>query len=79
MKMTIHTKEVLAQGLNITKIYSNIDILYTKPFRKSSNKLILDRSKWKYMKFLASYKPPKVHEKVDKLVWISYSKTLEFS
>ena len=42
--MAIYTKEVLSQGLDIIKIYLNIDILYTKPFRKPSNKLILDSS-----------------------------------
>ena len=78
MKITFYTKEVLVQGLDIIKIYSNIDILYTKSFRKSSNKLILDRSKWKYIKFLASYIPPKVFEKVDKLIQVFYSKTFEF-
>ena len=48
--MTIYTKKVLSQGLDIIKIYLNIDIPYTMPFRKLSNKLILDSSEWKRWK-----------------------------
>ena len=69
----------MSQGLNIFKIYINIDVLLAKSFRKSSNKLILDCSKRKYMKSLASYKLLKVYEKVDKLIRIPYPKTLVFS
>ena len=68
MKMAIHTKEVMSQGLDIFEIYVNIDVPLAKSFRKSSNKLILDRSKRKYMKSLASHKLPEVHEEVDKFV-----------
>ena len=31
--MTIYTKEVLAQRLDSIKIYSNIDVPYSKPSR----------------------------------------------
>ena len=79
MKMTIHTKKVISQGLDVFKIHVNIDVPLAKSFRKSSNKLILDRSKRKYMKSLASYKPPEVYEEVNKFIRVSHSKPLIFN
>ena len=66
--MAIQAKEVISQGLNIFKIHINIDVPLAKSFRKSSNKLILDRSNRKYIKSLASHKPLEVYKKVDKLI-----------
>ena len=68
MKIAIYTKEVISQGLDIFKIYINIDVLLAKSFNKSSNKLILDRLKRKHMKSLASYKPLEVYEEVNKFI-----------
>ena len=79
MEVTIHAEEVMSQELDIFKIYINIDVLLVKSFRKSSNKLILDRSKRKYMKSLASYKPPEVYKEVNKFIRVSYSKPLIFN
>ena len=79
MKMAVHTKEVLFQGLDIIKIHSDIDIPCTKSFRKPSNKLILDSPEWKHMKSLAVEKPSKVHEEVNKFIWIPHPKSLVFS
>ena len=45
----------------------------------TSNKLMLDYSKRKYMKSLATQKPPEVYEEVNKFIRVSYSKALVFS
>ena len=79
MKMAIYTKEVILQRPDIYKIYINIDVLLTKSFRKSANKLILDCLKRKYMKSLASYKPLDIYKEVNKFIRVSYSKSLIFN